>query len=671
MSMFKALHRLRWLILLAALCGAVAALGMSGLSERGPKRPQRVLSEDPNNARVIVKYRLDSTLRQALSGRGGRPVVAPPQHAAAFAARLGIPVSNGRILGPHTQVLKGKGLPSSQLVARLAAMPEVEWVVVDQRRYISSVPNDPYFGPDQATITPTVGQWYLRAPDTFFLSAINAQAAWDISSGTSSVTVAVLDTGVRFDHPDLASKLYPGYDFIDDTFTANDGAARDGDASDPGDASAAGQCGYFDAQASSWHGTQVAGIVGAATHNGLGMAGVGRDVMVLPIRVLGRCGGYDSDIVAGMRWAAGVSSDVGTSTTVTVVNPHPARVLNLSLGSQGNCSAPYQDVMREMTAHGVAVVVAAGNEEGLEVDTPANCDGAIAVAAVRHLGTKVGFSNLGPEVALAAPGGNCFNLTGPCLYPILTTTNSGTSAPVVADDAYTNSFDISVGTSFAAPQVAGTVGLMLSLNPGLTPAEIRSALRSTARAFPTTGADPEVVACRAPSARVQDECYCTTRTCGAGMLDAAAAVALVFPPPTAVITVDDSALQLSNSVLLSAAASTAEGGRTVAAYQWTIVSGGQYAQFAGRTDAATATLVFVASQGTTEVKLRITDSGGATSNARTTLYAAQGAAVDQPPSVGGGGGGGGSLSVAWAAALLLACAGLWLQAWMGRRYKRD
>lgn len=666
MSMVKRMHRLRWLILFAAICGAVAALAMSGLQERGPKRPHRVVAEDQVNARVIVKYRAESTLRQALSGRGGRPVVAPPQHAAAFAARLGVPVTNGRILGPHTQVLKGTGLASSQLAARLAAMPEVEWAVVDERRYINSVPNDPYFGPDQTTITPTVGQWYLRAPDALFVSAINAQGAWDITSGAPSVTVAVLDTGVRFDHPDLAGKLYPGYDFVDDTFTANDGSGRDDNASDPGDAVAAGECGYYTAEASSWHGTQVAGIVGAATNNALGMASVGRDVMVLPIRVLGRCGGYDSDIMAGMRWASGVSSDVGTSSPVTVVNPNPARVLNLSLGSQGSCSLAYADVMREMTDHGVAVVVAAGNEEGLAVNSPANCAGAIAVAAVRHLGTKVGFSSLGPEVALAAPGGNCVNLDGPCLYPILTTTNTGAGAPIPAEDAYTNSYNFNVGTSFSAPQVAGTVGLMLSLNPDLTPAAIRSALRSTARPFPTTGAALDVVACHAPNRYVQDECYCTTRTCGAGMLDAAAAVALVFPPPTAAITVDDSALQTSNSVLLSAATSAAAGGRTLVAYQWSIASGGQYADFVGRTDAATATLAFSTDRGTTGVALRVTDSGGASSTTRVTLNAAQGPAVVQAPS---GGGGGGSISGAWAAALMLACACLWHQRWVGRRRK--
>ena len=127
---------LRWLMVIAALFAALATYGSSALRERANAPPQRVLTEDVNNARVTVKYRADSTLRQTLSARTGTPLLAPPQHAAAFAVRLGIPLSNGRILGPHTQVLKGKGLSSAQLVSRLAAMPDVEWAVVDQRRTI-------------------------------------------------------------------------------------------------------------------------------------------------------------------------------------------------------------------------------------------------------------------------------------------------------------------------------------------------------------------------------------------------------------------------------------------------------------------------------------------------------------------------------------------------------
>lgn len=644
-----------WLLALSTSLGAVSVLALPSARERMPMRPQRADTEDPSSARVIVKFRADSGLRRALNGRGGKPLLMEPQHAAALAVRLNMPLSDGRVLGTHTQLVKGVGVSSAQLVQRLASQPDVEWAVVDQRRYIRSSPNDPYFGAGQQSVTPAVGQWYLRAPDATAPSAINALGAWGISTGSSQVTVAVLDTGVRYDHPDLAGKLHTGYDFVSDRTSAHDGTARDADASDPGDFTRRNECGTGEAaQASSWHGTQVAGIIGAATDNGIGMAGAGRDVMVLPVRVLGACGGTDSDIIAAMRWAAGLSSDVGGG--AAVVNTHPAKVLNLSLGSTGACGQAYIDVLQELNGAGVTVVVAAGNEAGLATDSPANCPGALAVAAVRHIGTKVGFSSMGPEVSVSAPGGNCVNLTGECLYPIITTSNAGLSSPTT--NTYTSGgADASVGTSFAAPQVSGTVGLMLSLNPNLSPTAIRLAIQATARAFPVSGAAADILQCQAPTAAEQLECYCTTSTCGAGMLDAAAALQSVIPAPTARIAVDTSALLSARSVFLSGVASTAAGNRSLVSYQWTVVSGQQYAAFSGSTSAATATLVFLADTGAVDVQLRVTDSNGVSNTVNQTVSAAPTVVAPVQPS----GGGGGSVSAGWLALLMLACAWLWQQ----------
>jgi serine protease len=656
MKMFKRL--LRWALSLAMVFAVFAVTGLAPVHEAAPPRPHRQQSEDPSNARVIVKFRADSGLRKALSGRSGKPVLLAPQHASVLATRLNMPLENGRVLGTHTQLIKGKGMSSSQLMARLTTMADVEWAVVDERRYIRSTPNDPYFGPLQALTTPTVGQWYLRAPDPTVVSAINALGAWGLSTGSNQVTVAVLDTGVRFEHPDLASKLYPGYDFLSDATTANDGTGRDADASDPGDASNPGECGYTQFYPSSWHGTEVAGIVGAATNNGIGIAGTGRDVMVLPVRVMGVCGGVDSDIIAAMRWAAGLTSDVGGG--ISVVNTHPAKVINMSLGSSTACSPAYIEVLQALNTAGVTVVVAAGNEEGLATGSPANCPGALAVAGLRHIGTKVGFSSMGPEVAIAAPGGNCVNLAEPCLYPIMTTSNAGQTDPQAS--IYTDSYHYSVGTSFAAPQVSGTVGLMLSLNPALSPADIRFALQASARPFPVSGAAADVLQCQAPSLVAQDECYCTTSTCGAGMLDAAAALAQVNPFPTARITVDTSALLSSKSIFVSGATSTAAGNRTLTGYQWTLLSGQQFASFAGSTTAATATVVFVANTGSVEVQLRVTDSNGDSNTVTQTLSGAPAAAAPV-----GSSGGGGSVSAWWVAALMLACAWLWRLRWAAPR----
>ena len=355
----------------------------------------------------------------------------------------------------------------------------------------------------------------------------------------------MLDSGVLTDHEDLdplrTGRVLPGHDLVDDLDTANDGDGRDPDPSDPGDWITPGEnadpqspffgCGAAD---SAWHGTQVAGIIAAATDNGVGMAGIAPNARLLPVRVLGTCGGWDSDILAGMYWAAGIEQP-GLPT-----NPHPARVLNLSLGGGGSCTEPYLAAVDALAARQVVIVAAAGNSSGRAVGAPANCPGVIAVTGLRHAGTKVGFADLGPEIAIAAPGGNCVNVRAgePCLYPLVSTSNAGLQAPEPGGSIYTDGFRYTVGTSFSAPIVSGTVALMLSARPDLSPSQLRSLLQSTARPFPLEGADngddpTPVPVCRPPSNEDQLQCYCTTGLCGAGMLDAQAAVdaALAAAPP--------------------------------------------------------------------------------------------------------------------------------------------
>lgn len=629
------LHRPLLAIALLLLASAGPAGGIAQAAERGPLvvRAARPAAEDASSARVIVKYRSDSMLMRALAAPGttaaGTAAAARPQQARALSQRLGLPLTDGLVLGARTQALRGVGLSSSQLAARLAAQADVEWAVPDERRRIAALPNDPYLADGQASITPTAGQWYLRAPTAALPAAVNAVGAWDLTSGRPDIVVAVLDTGVRRDHPDLAGKLHPGYDFIDDAVTANDGDGRDADPSDPGDWTNANECEQGEpAYPSSWHGTQVAGLIGAATDNGIGMAGIGGRVMLLPVRVLGRCGGWDSDIIAAMRWAAGLSSE-------PVANAHPARVVNLSLGSAGGCSSAYRETVAELAAAGVAVVAANGNEAGLAVNTPANCAGAIAVAGVRHLGSKVGYSNIGPQTAIAAPAGNCVNLDGACLYPLLTTTNTGSTAP--AANTYSDSYNYSVGTSFATPLVAGTAALLLSIDPTLTPARLKSVLQATARGFPGTGAGAGVAACRAPDGVEQIECYCTTSTCGAGLLDAGAAAAQVLassvPPPTAVLAVTSANPTAGSLITLDASGSAAQGGRTLAAYAWAITAGADIAAFSGDTQGASVRLLASAA-GTVTVSLTVTDSAGAsTTTSRSIVVAAA-------PATSGGTGGG-------------------------------
>ena len=373
------------------------------------------------------------------------------------------------------------------------------------------------------------------------------------------------------------------------------------------------------------------------------MAGIGRKVMVLPVRVLGKCGGYDSDIQAAMLWAAGLSSD-------PVANPHPAQVINLSLGSIGSCDPAYQSIFSQLAAARVTVVVAAGNEAGLAVNTPANCTGAIAVAGLRHAGTKVGYSSVGPEVAIAAPAGNCVNTVNgsACLYSLLTTRNAGTTTP--SENTYSDSYQPTLGTSFSAPLVAGTVALMLSVDPTLTPAQVKSALQATARPFPTTGGnDANVLACKAPSSAEQLECYCTTSTCGAGMLDAGAAVALV-QAPTANIAMPPAGAMVGIPVTLNASASSTVAGRTISAYQWAITGGVGLASLTGATNLSTATLALIGA-GVVDVSLTVTDSAGRVGAMTQSLTVAAAPVVVTPPVtpavVTPASGGGGALGWGW------------------------
>ena len=608
--------------------------------------------DDDGNARVIVKYRRGSSLAQSRRG------------AQRLGQQLQLTLQDGHVLGQRSQSLRARGLGAQALATRLAAEPDVEWAQPVGRKTVQAVlPNDSFFAAGQASPMPAVGQWYLRAPDTTLVSAVNAVGAWAMTTGSASITVAVLDTGVLYDHPDLlpasqpGGKLWPGYDFVSLTASSNDGGGADNDANDPGDWG--GAC-----STSSWHGTQVAGLIGAATDNGIGIAGVGRNTMLLPVRVLGRCGsGFDDDIIAGMRWAGGLANAAGctsTSSASATCNPHPARVINLSLGSSGACSDPYREAIADLNVAGVVVVVAAGNDTGRLVDEPANCPGALAVVDVRHLGTKGSFSNLGPQVAIAAPGGNCGNAGAACLYPLVTTRNAGTTSPGAS--TYSDSVNHSEGTSFATPIVAGSVALMLAVNPALTPAAVKTALQVTARTFPVSGAETSgTVACRAPDLLDQMECYCTTSTCGAGLLDAGAAVqralALV-PAPTAVITASTSTPTAGDPVSLNAAGSIAASGRSLA-YQWVLTSGSGVASFIGATDGSSASLATTAA-GTVVVQLTVTDSaGGGSSASQTITVAALPVVVTPPVTPSASPGGGGAMGAGWLLALAAAVLLLW------------
>ncbi len=672
-----------------AVTAAVGAAVVAHEANPVRKAPAR-LAEFANGGRVIVKFKARaSILSTSNSSTSSVAADVGPQKAEVLGARLGVTLADGRVLGERTQVLKSASLRSSDLASVIAGDSEVEWVEVDHRRFIQAVVSDPLY-PDSVPTSvapngPSSGQWYLRAPGVDasgrdVKASIDIEPAWAITHGSSSVVIADVDTGIT-SHPDLSAKLLTGYDFISDVPTANDGNGRDADPSDPGDWVTAAEnsnkngdfyaCNDSDtdtpgqpvASNSSWHGTQTGGILAASTNNGTGIAGTAYDTPLVAARALGKCGGFDSDIIAAAQWSGGIAvSGVPT-------NAHPAKVINMSLGAQGSCTSAYVDALTALRNKGVVVVAAAGNDEGLTVATPANCKPAssdpdqtpivIAVAGLRHTGTKVGFSDIGPEVTIAAPGGNCVN-TGsgsPCLYPIVTTSNSGATSPV--GPIYTDGLnDPSLGTSFATPMVTGTVALMVAANPNISNASIVHVLKNTARPFPTTSDTvPTPAVCTVPasgSKATQDECLCTTSTCGAGMLDAGAAVTAALAlttatPPTAVVSPGTASVAAGGSVTLGGTGSAAGSSGGALTYQWSIPDGDTHITLS---NASTATVtVNGVSAGTGQVQLKVVDSTNGLASTQTVTVTVTAAASSGG---GGGGGGGGAANPAWLAALAVA-----------------
>ncbi len=364
----------------------------------------------------------------------------------------------------------------ADVVAEYQADPQVAYVVPDRLNKPLATPNDTEFSKQWDLFESTAG--------------MNVPGAWDVATG-SGVTVAVIDTGYVA-HSDLGANIVAGYDFISDAKVGNDGNGRDSNPADPGDWTAANECASGDqASTSSWHGTHVAGTIAAVTNNSKGVAGIAHGAKVSPLRVLGKCGGFDSDIIDAITWASG-----GTVSGVPA-NTNVAKVINMSLGGGGACTSATQSAINAAVNRGTTVVVAAGNSNANAANfSPASCSNVISVAAADRQGNRSYYSNFGSVVDIAAPGGetNSVEANG-----ILSTLNSGAQGPS------SESYDFYQGTSMAAPHVAGLAALMKSANSALTPAQIESAIKTNSRALPGT----------------------CSGGCGAGLADAAKTVQAV------------------------------------------------------------------------------------------------------------------------------------------------
>lgn len=401
----------------------------------------------------------------------------------------GVDVVGTRALGTDTAVVAVRGTGSAATTAELESAPRVLDAVPD-RRFTTDGTAAPV-GTSDSWFRAQVDLWDAASIQRAGGYGVDAPRAWQVTLGRPSVVVAVLDTGITA-HPDLAgASLAAGRDFVTNdvghargqNVYSHDGDGWDADPTDPGD--------WCDddsgARDSSWHGTFVTGEI-AARHDTGGVAGEAPGVTIEPVRVLGGCGGLESDQIAAIEWAT------GGSVPGVPVNPRPAQVVSMSLGGDGACDAPLQAAIDHAIARGATVVASAGNDDRpLAATAPADCAGVVSVVATTRGGDRASYSNYGTadgRATIAAPGGS--GQTG--IWGDLWTTRADGSAGSAAVGAYQ-------GTSMAAPRVSAAAALLLSVHPGLSPAEVTARLRATATPFPR-GSD------------------CTRTSCGAGVVNA-------------------------------------------------------------------------------------------------------------------------------------------------------
>ncbi|WP_461163979.1 S8 family serine peptidase [Arthrobacter sp. R4-81] len=463
---------------LALVCGSVVSLPAQAASELPVAPAAPAVGAAAGTDQIIVKFKAKAAPGSAMRAQAFGKV----------AQISGTPVNDVRGTSAGARVVRSERTltpdETEKALATLRADPAVEYAEPDHRMHRAAAPNDPYYsgvwGPEQ---------WGLGEEN----SGMRMEGAWTVSKGGGAV-VAVVDTGIT-SHSDLNGNVLPGYDMMSDPDYSRDSDGRDANPRDEGDWTAANECqDGLPASDSSWHGTQVAGIIAAVGNNAQGMIGVAPEAKILPVRALGPCGGYTSDIADGIIWAAGEMVDG------IPVNPNPARVINLSLGGVFPCSMTFQNAVNVAYNSGAVVVAAAGNEKIPAAETsPSNCENVVSVAALARTGQLAPYSNYGSAVDVAAPGGDMTAMTHDLPDGIVVTFNAGSEVPGSEDYAF------SEGTSMAAPHASGLAALLMSrLGDLATPANVETRMETTSRKY--------AWACQPP------------KTCGSGALDATAAV---------------------------------------------------------------------------------------------------------------------------------------------------
>lgn len=481
-----------------AIVGQVSIEGPSGgFSAAAPPRPvaraargmpagrsKLPLEWKAGDALVLFepKHYDQATLAHALArmieAAGHRGVIAEVVRCSAQRFCKVVLREHGRVLDTERTAIVVGALDAKEVKAQA---PGVKAVARNLKKTGFRTPNDELFG----------YQW-----DFDF---IHMNAAWDISVGNPNLVIAIVDSGLVQAHPDINARIardpinntLVGADLISDSgLDVDDIPGRDTNPEDPGDH-------LFGAQ-SSWHGTHIAGTIGAETDNaGEGVAGITWAGQLVPVRVLGdQLSGYDDDIIDGLLWAIGDPDVQGVPRNVK-----PARVVNLSLGGPADQASQqvWDDVIGSIVNDAAGrypqrpiMVAAAGNsDEDANNITPANCAGMITVGATNISGVRASYSNYGSTIDVMAPGGQAG-----------TDLNSDGQDDAILSLAGME-YDLREGTSMAAPHVTGVVALLLSANDALTQPQVESIIRNSG-----------------------DQRGLCSEGCGAGWLDAMTALLL-------------------------------------------------------------------------------------------------------------------------------------------------
>ncbi len=635
---------------------------LTGVTATSRVVPEQVVS------RLIVKLRAPtaSELVRPMSASGVQ----------ALSAAAGVGMRSVRAMAGRSSLLAlDTPLRLSEakaIAARLENDASVEYAVPDIMLKKLATPNEVRFND---------WQWNLFAPTSTYTGALqaggtksaiatggaNLPLAWDVTTGHSSAVVAIIDTGI-VNHTDLngsppgdtyvpAGRFLAGYDFISENvgagtlpalFVANDGNGRDADPSDPGDWVTTDeetlyptQCddGQTGPQNSSWHGSHMAGVAAATANNSTGIAGIGWNVRILPVRALGKCGGSLSDIAEAIRWAAGLS------VPNVPANPTPAQVISLSLGSGPTvaCDSAMQGAVDAAIAAGAVVLAATGNDTAIGLSSPASCNGVIAVTAHTINGENADYANVGaamgvgPQPTISSPGGGrpaFLGAGGPTDdptwfgYSVWSTILFGNTGPSSGDSSNPPrvgpAYAGFTGTSAATPQVAGVAALIKSMIPSASPTTIRNFIVSNVRPHPAGGA-------------------CATGggiagQCGPGLLDANAAVRAAAPVAPLVLFASPANASVFEGQ--TATFSVDVTGAGPIAYQW--LRDGSPIAGANAASYTTPALTVAADNGSTYSVVMTNGLGTATSASATlAVVVAPPPPGGAPPPTGGGGGGGG------------------------------